>query len=71
METIRFDDIEKLKSKVSQEFSDWSEPIEVTQDKINQFAEVTGDHQWIHIDYRTGQTRESIQRTSRARLPDA
>jgi acyl dehydratase len=50
METIRFDDIEKLKSKVSQEFSDWSEPIEVTQDKINQFAEVTGDHQWIHID---------------------
>ena len=25
METIRFDDSEKLKSKVSQEFSDWSE----------------------------------------------
>lgn len=50
METIRFDDVEKLRSKVSQEFSDWSEPIEVTQNKINQFAEVTGDHQWIHID---------------------
>ena len=50
METIRFDDIEKLKSKVGEEFSDWSQPIEVTQNKINQFADVTGDHQWIHID---------------------
>ena len=50
METIRFDDIEKLKSKVGEEFSNWSQAIEVTQDKINQFANVTGDHQWIHID---------------------
>ena len=50
MENIRFDDVEKLRSKVSQEFSNWSQPIEVTQDKINQFADVTGDHQWIHID---------------------
>jgi acyl dehydratase len=22
----------------------------VTQDRINQFAEATGDHQWIHVD---------------------
>ncbi len=50
MENIRFDDVEKLRSKVSQEFSAWSQPIDVTQDKINQFADVTGDHQWIHID---------------------
>jgi acyl dehydratase len=50
METIRFDDIEKLKSKVGEEFSAWSQPIEVTQEKIKQFADVTGDHQWIHID---------------------
>ena len=50
MENIRFDDVEKLRSKVSQEFSTWSQPIDVTQDKINQFADVTGDHQWIHID---------------------
>ena len=27
--------------------SDW---IEVTQQQINQFAEATGDHQWIHVD---------------------
>ena len=23
---------------------------EITQDKINAFADVTGDHQWIHVD---------------------
>jgi acyl dehydratase len=27
--------------------SDW---IEITQDRINQFAEATGDEQWIHVD---------------------
>ena len=27
--------------------SDW---IEVTQPQVNQFAEATGDHQWIHVD---------------------
>ena len=50
MEEIRFDDIERLKTKVSDTFGDWSEPVEVTQDMINRFAEVTGDHQWIHVD---------------------
>jgi acyl dehydratase len=24
--------------------------IEITQEKIGQFAEATGDHQWIHVD---------------------
>ncbi|MCY1141221.1 MaoC family dehydratase [Actinoplanes sp. Pm04-4] len=24
--------------------------FEVTQDRVNQFAEATGDHQWIHVD---------------------
>jgi acyl dehydratase len=27
--------------------SDW---ITVTQDRIDQFAQATGDHQWIHVD---------------------
>ena len=27
-----------------------SEWIPVTQEQINQFAEATGDHQWIHVD---------------------
>ncbi|TMB21240.1 MAG: MaoC family dehydratase, partial [Deltaproteobacteria bacterium] len=50
VEDIRFDDIERLKGKVSDTFGAWSEPVEVTQDMINRFAEVTGDHQWIHVD---------------------
>ena len=27
--------------------SDW---VDVTQQQVNQFAEATGDHQWIHVD---------------------
>lgn len=27
-----------------------SEWIEITQERINLFAEATGDHQWIHVD---------------------
>ncbi|MBF6567655.1 MAG: MaoC family dehydratase [Candidatus Binataceae bacterium] len=50
METIRFDDLEKLRSKIGDQFGPWSKSIEVSQDRINQFADVTGDHQWIHIE---------------------
>jgi len=50
MEKIRFDDIPALQSCVSEEFGPWSQPFEITQKIINDFAEVTGDHQWIHID---------------------
>jgi acyl dehydratase len=28
-------------------YSDW---ITIDQDRINKFAEATGDHQWIHVD---------------------
>ena len=28
----------------------WSETLEITQERIDQFAEATGDHQWIHVD---------------------
>ena len=28
-------------------FSDW---VEITQERIDQFADATGDHQWIHVD---------------------
>jgi acyl dehydratase len=24
--------------------------LEITQERVNQFAEATGDHQWIHVD---------------------
>ena len=28
-------------------YSDW---LEITQERIDQFADATGDHQWIHVD---------------------
>jgi acyl dehydratase len=28
----------------------YSDYVEVTQDRVNQFADATGDHQWIHVD---------------------
>ena len=41
--------LDELKGLVGQEVavSDW---IEITQDRINRFADATGDHQWIHLD---------------------
>jgi acyl dehydratase len=39
----------ELPSYVGKELgtSDW---IEVTQERVNLFADATGDHQWIHVD---------------------
>jgi acyl dehydratase len=47
MKTIQT--LAELASYVGQEvaISPW---IEITQDKVNQFAQATGDHQWIHVD---------------------
>ena len=47
---IRFDDLETLSAAVSQEFSPWGEALEITQDMVNRFAELSGDYQWIHVD---------------------
>ncbi|HME52744.1 MAG TPA: MaoC family dehydratase [Candidatus Lokiarchaeia archaeon] len=49
MAKIIFDSIEALKEYIGQELgvSDW---VLVTQEKINKFADATGDHQWIHVD---------------------
>jgi acyl dehydratase len=46
MQPVEFKDLPGL---VGQEVgvSDW---VEITQDRVNKFAEATGDHQWIHVD---------------------
>lgn len=36
----------------------WTEYEEITQERVNQFADATGDHQWIHVDVERA-TRES------------
>ncbi|MBM3394417.1 MAG: MaoC family dehydratase [Betaproteobacteria bacterium] len=49
MPKVTLNGIEALRAVVGQEVvvSDW---LEVTQTRINQFAEATGDFQWIHVD---------------------
>ena len=47
---IHFQDQTALEELVSAEFSEWSAPVEVTQEMINQFAELSGDDFWIHTD---------------------
>lgn len=44
-----FNGFDEIKSAVGTEIgaSDW---IEITQDRINKFAEATCDEQWIHLD---------------------
>src|SRR6478736_1579834 len=44
-----FESMADLPPLVGQELaqSDW---ITITQEQVNQFAEATGDHQWIHVD---------------------
>ncbi len=46
--------LQDMRSKIGTEtrVSDW---VEVTQERINQFAEATGDHQWIHVDVERAQ----------------
>ena len=38
-----------LKSAVGKKLGE-SEWLEITQDRIDKFADATGDHQWIHVD---------------------
>jgi acyl dehydratase len=47
--------LEELHSLAGQEIavSDW---FEVRQDRINLFADATGDHQWIHVDVERAET---------------
>jgi len=50
MNQIRFDDIDALNAAASIEFGPWGPPVKVTQEMVDAFADLTGDHQWIHAD---------------------
>ena len=50
MKEIQFDDIQGLEAAVSDEFGPWGPETLVDQKRIDGFAEITGDRQWIHID---------------------
>jgi acyl dehydratase len=50
MESIDFRDAGALNALVSEEFSDWSAPLRIDQGMIDRFAELSGDHMWLHVD---------------------
>jgi acyl dehydratase len=53
--TVTVSGIEELRGLVGQTIgpSDWRE---VTQDVINRFADISRDHQWIHVDVERAKT---------------
>jgi acyl dehydratase len=55
-------DVAQLTERVGQEIGvgDW---LEMTQDRINQFAEATGDRQWIHLDPARAATESPFKTT--------
>jgi acyl dehydratase len=60
--TITVNGIEELKGLAGQTLgpSPWRE---VTQAEIDQFAEVSGDHQWIHVDPERAKSESPFGRT--------
>ena len=47
--TTTVDGIAGLKELVGQHLG-YSDYMEITQERVNLFADATGDHQWIHVD---------------------
>ena len=60
--SIKIENIGKLKDLIGQEVavSDW---IEVSQARIDQFAEATGDNQWIHVDAERARRESPFKQT--------
>jgi acyl dehydratase len=46
---IEISDVRSLRNRIGEEIA-VSEWLEVTQARIDQFADATGDRQWIHVD---------------------
>jgi acyl dehydratase len=49
MTSVAFNDIAGINSSAGV-VSDWGREVEVTQELIDRFADLTDDHQWIHVD---------------------
>jgi acyl dehydratase len=62
MATRTFSSLDELRAAVGQEvaLSPW---MQIAQDRIDLFADATGDHQWIHIDADRARTESPYQTT--------
>ena len=50
MTAIHYRDQNALKTLVSEQFGEWSNSIVIEQSLINQFADLSGDNNWLHVD---------------------
>jgi acyl dehydratase len=46
---ISFDSLDELRRAVGTHLG-WTDWLEITQERVDLFADATGDHQWIHVD---------------------
>ena len=62
MEKLIINSYEEFEKLLGQRIgvSDW---LEVPQERINQFADATLDHQWIHVDVERAQTESPFKST--------
>lgn len=44
-----FTSVDEMKAAIGEDLGS-GEWLEITQERVNAFAEATGDHQWIHVD---------------------
>ncbi|MGH8874227.1 MAG: MaoC family dehydratase [Acidimicrobiia bacterium] len=49
MPATTFDGVDALQGRVGEHLG-YSEWIEISQERVNRFADATDDHQWIHVD---------------------
>ena len=47
--TTTFETLDELRGAAGQHLG-WTEWIDITQERVNLFADATGDQQWIHVD---------------------
>lgn len=59
---LTIDSLDELKNHVGKEIgvTDW---FLMTQERIQQFADATGDHQWIHVDVERSRRESPFQAT--------
>ena len=52
MTELQYDNIDALNeaAAATDDFGEFGESMEITQEMVDTFANITGDHQWIHVD---------------------
>lgn len=63
MEELRFDDLDALTRRMGEPWSPYGDPVTVTQEMVDRFAEITGDRQWIHIDVERARRESPLRMT--------